>query len=85
MKKIALLGGSRFIGFNMLWALSKQGHDITIFNRGLTAPPDPFPEGIKFVKGDRNHPGDLKRLFDKKFDVVFDISGWKQDQAVEFY
>mgnify|MGYP001558953164 FL=1 len=81
MKRIALLGGSRFIGFHLLWALSKQGHEITVFNRSLTIPPAPFPDGITFIKGDRNHPEDLRALFDKEFDVVFDIQAWKRDQV----
>ena len=49
MKKIAILGGSRFIGFHLITALHKQGYDITIFNRRLTPPPAPFPKGIKFT------------------------------------
>lgn len=78
--KVALLGGSRFIGFHLLWALSRLGHHVTVFNRALTKPPAPFPEGITFIKGDRNRPEDLKTLFDKDFDVVFDIQGWKPEQ-----
>ena len=77
MKKIALLGGSRFIGFHLLSALCQHGHDVTVFNRQLSQPPAPFPKGIRFVKGDRNHPQDLEGLFDENFDVVFDISGSK--------
>ncbi len=72
------MGGSRFIGFHLLWTLYKQGHDITVFNRMLSTPPKRFPKGIKFIRGDRNCPEDLKRLFDKEFDVVFDISGYTQ-------
>ena len=81
MKKIALLGGSRFIGFHLLWALYRQGHEITVFNRSMTKPPAPFPDGVTFIKGDRNHPEDLRRLFCKRFDVVFDINGWRPDQV----
>jgi len=77
LKKIAVMGGSRFIGFHLLHALHKQGHDITVFNRSLSIPPAPFPKDITFVKGDRNRPEDIKKLFNKKYDVLIDLYGWK--------
>ncbi len=76
MKEIALLGGSRFIGVHLIQALCQQGHKVTIFNRHLTLPPVPYPKGTRLVRGDRNNPESLRRLFDKKYDVVFDISGY---------
>ena len=76
MKKIALLGGSHFIGVHLLNALYQQGHDITVYNRNLTRSPVPYPQGTKLIIGDRNNPKDLRRLFAKKFDVVFDLSGF---------
>ncbi len=79
--KVALLGGSRFIGFHLLRALAGLGHHVTVFNRALTRPPAPFPEGVTFIKGDRNRPGDLKTLFSNDYDVVFDIHGWKPEQV----
>jgi len=81
LKRIAIMGGSRFIGFNLLWALHKQGHDVTVFNRSLTIPPAPFPKGITFVNGDRGRPEDIKKLFNKKYDVLIDIHGWKPDHV----
>ena len=55
MYKIALLGGSKFIGPHLINALYRDGHDITIFNRNITSPPFTFPDGIHFVRGDRNN------------------------------
>jgi len=76
MKKIALLGGSHFIGVHLLFALYEQGHHITLYNRRLRTPPVPYPKGIELIRGDRNNPEDLKQLFHKEFDVVFDLSGY---------
>ena len=76
MKKIAILGGSHFIGVHLFLALLQQGHQLTLYNRNISLPPVPYPEGIEIIKGDRNKPEDLKRLFQQKFDVVFDLSGY---------
>ena len=75
-KNILIFGGSRFIGYLMLTELIKVGHNITIFNRQLRIPPGLFPKGTKLVKGDRNNPHDLKYLFNQKYDVIIDISGY---------
>jgi len=76
LKKIAILGGSHFIGVHLFNALHKQGHQITLYNRKLRTPPVPYPEDIVLIRGDRNKPEDLKNLFNKDFDVVFDLSGY---------
>ena len=76
MKRIAILGGSHFIGVHLLFALYRQGYHITIYNRNLRTPPVPYPKGIELIKGDRNNPEDLNRLFQNEFDVVIDLSGY---------
>jgi dTDP-D-glucose 4,6-dehydratase len=60
----------------MLSELINEGHNVTVFNRQLSIPPDPFPEATKFVKGDRNSPIDLENLFTQSYDVIIDISGF---------
>lgn len=75
-KNILILGGSRFIGYLMLLELAKKNYNITIFNRQLSVPPDPFPKKINFIRGDRNIQQDLECLFDKQYDVVIDFSGY---------
>ena len=79
MKTVALLGGSRFVGYHLLLTLIRKGHAVTLFNRGFTRPPVPFPNSIKIVNGDRNNPKDIDRLFNQDFDVVFDLSGYNPD------
>ena len=70
VKKIALLGGSHFIGYHLMDTLYNSGHDVTIFNRGITDPPKPFPREVKWINGDRNNPKTFASLFEKEFDVV---------------
>lgn len=76
MKAVALLGGSRFIGYHLVCALQRAGHRVTVFNRGITSPPEPFYDKVETIQGDRNRPDDLGRLFRKSFDVVYDLSGY---------
>jgi 2'-hydroxyisoflavone reductase len=75
-KNIGILGGTRFIGYHLLWTLHNKGHKIHIFNRGITQLPGPVPSSIKLTYGDRNNPEDLKRFFKNKFDAVIDLSGY---------
>ena len=68
MKRIALLGGTRFIGFHLLMSLFSHGHQITIFNRGITQPPIPLPKEVEVIVGNRNSPKDYQKLFCKEFE-----------------
>jgi len=72
MKKLLLLGGTNFIGRNLLndlIALNK--YDITIFNRGKTNS-HLFPD-IKKIIGDRE-TDDINLLKNEKFDYIIDMS-----------
>ena len=82
MKKIALLGGTHFIGYHLLRNLFSRGYQITIFNRGITQPPTPLSEEVEVVIGNRNNPKDFQKLFCKKFDVVFDLSGYNESHIL---
>ena len=82
-KKILLMGGSRFIGIHLLRALHKKGHEVTVFNRALTRRSAPYPKGINFVRGDRDNPEDIKKLFNAQYyDVLIDIHGWKPEHVI---
>jgi len=66
--KILVLGGTGFIGPHTVQYAMDRGHEITLFNRGLTNT-HLFPELEKLV-GDRN--GDLESLRGRLWDVCFD-------------
>lgn len=68
--RILFLGGTGFIGpFQVRYAL-ERGHEVTLFNRGRTAP-GLFPD-VETLIGDRN--GELSALEGKSWDVVIDNS-----------
>lgn len=81
MKKIAILGGSRFIGYHLTQALLQPGFHVSLFNRGKTVPPAKFLADVRIVNGDRNKPWSLKPFFDCDYDVLFDLSGYVPAQV----
>ncbi|MEK7562800.1 MAG: NAD-dependent epimerase/dehydratase family protein, partial [Patescibacteria group bacterium] len=83
--KIAILGGSRFIGFHLARTLAEHGaHQVTLFNRGYTRAPGPLPSSVKLVIGDREVPVHAALLLDQRFDVVCDISGYSPRHVLPF-
>ena len=69
--KILVMGGTRFVGKSLVGKLLSQNHDIDIFTRGNKA----NPEKTNLIKGDRNSLEGIVQLRNKKYDVVYDISG----------
>jgi 2'-hydroxyisoflavone reductase len=73
--KLLVLGGTVFVGRHVVEAAAKQGHEVTLFNRGRTAP-ELFPHLERLV-GDRT--ADLSALRGREFDAVIDSSGYEPD------
>ena len=81
--EILILGGTGFIGPHQVRYARERGHQLTLFNRGRTAP-DLFPE-IEQLRGDRQ-ARELEALEgDREWDVVIDNSAtnpaWVRDTA----
>ncbi|MDX2057081.1 MAG: SDR family oxidoreductase [Gemmatimonadales bacterium] len=70
--RVLFLGGTGFIGPHMVRHAMYRGHQITLFNRGKTAP-GMFP-GVETLVGDRD--GKLDALKGREWDVVVDNSGY---------
>ncbi|MGZ5354282.1 MAG: NAD-dependent epimerase/dehydratase family protein [Actinomycetota bacterium] len=68
--RILALGGTRFVGRAFVEEALAAGHELTLFNRGTTAP-DLFPDA-ETVRGDRER--DLAALGGRTWDAVFDAS-----------
>ena len=66
--RILILGGTNFIGPHQVRAAVERGHEVTLFNRGITNP-DLFPD-LETLIGDRN--GELDALRGREWDVVID-------------
>lgn len=69
--KILILGGTVFLGRQLVNAAKERNHTITLFNRGIHNP-DIFPE-VERILGDRKD--DLSALKGRTFDLVIDTSG----------
>lgn len=69
--KILVIGGSRFVGWHAAQAALARGHQVTLFNRGLTDAP---PSGAAQIVGDRK--GDLAALRGGSWDAVMDTCGY---------
>ena len=82
-KKILMLGGTGFLGGATVEAAIARGHEVTLFNRGRTAP-GRFPE-LEHLRGQRRRPHpdradsppqDLRALEGRRWDAVVDTSGY---------
>ncbi|MDC0715917.1 SDR family oxidoreductase [Nannocystis bainbridge] len=71
-QKILILGGTAFLGPQLVEAAQARGHSVTLFNRGKTRP-ELFPD-VEKLRGDRD--GDLKALQGRTWDTVIDTSGY---------
>ena len=68
--RILILGGTGFVGPNQVRSALARGHEVTLFNRGITNP-ELFPD-LETLIGDRD--GDLSALEGRSWDVVIDNS-----------
>lgn len=71
-KTLLILGGTAFLGPQIVEAARSLGYKITLFNRGKTHP-ELFPD-LEKLRGDRD--GNLKALEGRSWDVVIDTSGY---------
>lgn len=71
-KRLLILGGTMFLGPEIVEAARVRGWTITLFNRGKTNP-QLFPD-LEKLRGDRD--GDLKALEGRRWEAVVDTSGY---------
>ncbi|MEV6924548.1 NAD-dependent epimerase/dehydratase family protein [Dactylosporangium sp. NPDC051485] len=72
--RVLVLGGSWFVGRAVVDAVAAGGHDVAVFNRGVT--PAPLPGGVQRIAGDRESAADVRALARYgPWDVVIDVSG----------
>lgn len=70
--KLLIIGGTIFLGRALVEAALARGHEVTLFNRGISRP-GAFPE-IETIMGDREK--DLERLRGRCWDAVIDTCGY---------
>lgn len=69
-----VLGGSKFVGARLVDRLLRAGHDVSVFNRGRSAPSNAH---TRQLVGDRRDAGSMRAaLQGGNWDTVFDVSGY---------
>ncbi len=76
--KLLVLGGTQFLGRAIVDAALGRGHEVALFNRGLTNP-GLYP-GLETVRGDRRDGG-LAALAGRRFDTVIDVAAMTPDEV----
>lgn len=71
--RILIIGGTRFLGRALVCSAQERGHQITLFNRGVSNP-GLFPE-VEHLTGDRT--SDLHALEGQAWDAVIDTCGYE--------
>jgi nucleoside-diphosphate-sugar epimerase len=70
-----VLGGSAFIGRQLVDTLQHRGHTVTVLNRGRT--PNDIPDDVERIVADRlDHASMAEALAGREWDAVFDVSGF---------
>ena len=75
--KILVMGGTRFVGKSLVGKLQNHNYDIDIFTRGNKS----NPENTNLIKGDRNDIESILKIKNKKYDLIYDISGRELEQT----
>ncbi|MDP4162625.1 MAG: NAD-dependent epimerase/dehydratase family protein [Bacillota bacterium] len=80
MKKVLVLGGTRFFGIHLVEALLNNGVDVTIATRGMSN--DPFADKVKRISFDRSDVTSFQKAFTgTQWDVVFDQICYTSEDA----
>jgi nucleoside-diphosphate-sugar epimerase len=78
---VLVVGGNRFVGYELALRLLTGGHRVTLFNRGSLR--DPFGDRVERLRGDRT-AGDFPRLLGgRRFDAVVDFALFRGEEAAE--
>lgn len=78
--KILIIGGTRFFGYHIARRLVADGHDVSLFTRGLTA--DDFGDRVRRIRGDRQNRQEFERLFNgREYDVVIDMIAYEAEDS----
>lgn len=78
--KVLVMGGTQFNGLALVRDLVRNGHDVTILNRGKTEAS--LPSGVARLIADRTEPDSLRSaLGTRDWDAVYDISAYRPEDV----
>ncbi len=78
-RTLLVMGGTAFLGPEIVHAAQARGWTITLFNRGKTNPG--LFKDLEQIHGDRNVEADLDKLKDRRWDAVVDTSAYFPKQV----
>ena len=59
--RFLVIGGTQFIGYAVVQRLAADGHEVAVYNRGVT--PAELPEGVRRITGDRAGIAEARSVF----------------------
>jgi nucleoside-diphosphate-sugar epimerase len=74
-----VIGGTRFMGYQLTWRLVAAGHEVTLLNRGTH--PDPFGGHVTRLRADRTAPEFFSALAGREFDAAVDFAAFQRADA----
>ncbi len=78
--KILIIGGTRFIGKRIAEYSLRAGHEVILFNRGVSITKNQFP----LIKGDIKDISQYKNeLLSHKFDIVVHCIAYTEEHAID--
>jgi nucleoside-diphosphate-sugar epimerase len=78
--RILVIGGTGFIGRFAIEQLLAKGHELSVFDRGVT--PANLPSEVNRIRGDRQHLTDYRKTFVQLApDVVLDTIAFTKADA----
>ncbi|MED4780613.1 NAD-dependent epimerase/dehydratase family protein [Brevibacillus choshinensis] len=81
MKKVLVLGGTRFFGKRLVHLLVAAGADVTVATRGMTDVE--LPPQVKRLTLDRDDPASLAAAGEQEWDIVYDNICYSSQNALE--
>ena len=77
--KVCVIGGTGNISLSIVRLLKETGHDVTVFNRGLSRA---APDGVSAIKGDRQQRAAFeKTMLEAGFEAVIDMICYDAEDA----
>jgi nucleoside-diphosphate-sugar epimerase len=72
---VLIIGGTRFVGYQLAWRLVEEGHRVTTLNRGTR--PGRFAGRVEELIADRTTADFARVLVGRRFDAAVDFAAYK--------
>ena len=76
---VLVIGGTRNVGYQLVWRLLAAGQQVTILNRSTRT--DPFGSRVERVVADRTTPAFAQALGGRQFDAAVDFAAYTGEDA----